>query len=82
MKQSNQPQKVGITKRQKEVLEAIEEYIRVFGYSPSYDELARSLGTKKGSLARMIGSLVDRGYLIKGEKGHARTLSIAAKPNV
>lgn len=67
--------KKGLTKRQKEVLDAIKEHIELFEYSPSYEELAQKLGTQKSNVSRYVHQLVYRGYLIKGHG--ARTLSIA-----
>ena len=62
------------TKKQKELLEFIESFIGVHGYSPSYREIMN--GLKYNSVATValhINNLVKRGHLIKRENS-ARSL--------
>lgn len=59
------------TRRQKEVLEIINRYIKNHGYEPSYQQIAIQLGVRsKGGIARHIKSLEGQGLLSKrGENG-------------
>ena len=61
---------MALTKRQKEVLDFIADFVVDNGYSPSYDELAQAL--QLASLATVhkhIGALESRHYLSRGENG-------------
>lgn len=62
------------TKKQKELLEFIETFIGVHGYSPSYREIMGGLNyTSVATVALHINNLVKRGHLIKRENS-ARSL--------
>jgi len=62
------------TKKQKEMLEFIESFIGIHGYSPSYREIMNGLGyTSVATVALHINNLVKRGHLIKRENS-ARSL--------
>ena len=55
-----------ITKRQKEVLNFVIQFMAKNGYSPSLQEIARFLGTKNISTAQyFIQELEEKGYLKK-----------------
>jgi repressor LexA len=65
-----------LTKRQKEMLDYITQFIEVHGYSPSYREIAAYF--KYGSVATVaehIESLVAKGKLHKGEN-EARSIQL------
>lgn len=65
-----------LTKRQKEVLDFVTQYIEVHGYAPSYREIAAAF--KFGSVATVaehIESLVGKGFLQKGEN-EARSIQL------
>lgn len=52
------------SKRQREVLNFVNEFIEIKGYSPSYQEIADGLGlSSKGSVARHIETLEAQGLL-------------------
>lgn len=65
-----------LTKRQKEILDFVTQYIEVHGYAPSYREIAESF--KMGSVATVaehIENLVQKGLLQKGDN-EARSLQL------
>jgi repressor LexA len=60
-----------ITRRQREVLEAIRSWYRIHGAPPSMRELARLLGIKSPSTVHQhIRSLLRKGYLRKAIDKH------------
>ena len=62
------------TKKQKELLEFIETFIGVHGYSPSYREIMNGLNYNSvATVALHINNLIKRGHLIKRENS-ARSL--------
>ena len=72
-------QAMALTKRQKEVLDYIADFVEEHGYSPSYEELAQ--GLKVASLATVhkhIEGLEARNYLRRGFN-QSRSLEIAPK---
>ncbi len=65
-----------LTKRQKQVLDFVTEYIELNGYAPSYREIAEAF--KLGSVATVaehIETLVTKGLLQKGDN-EARSLQL------
>ena len=65
-----------LTKRQKEVLDYITQYIEVHGYAPSYREIAEAF--KLGSVATVadhVETLVSKGLLKKNDNS-ARSLQL------
>lgn len=65
-----------LTKRQKEILDFVTQYIEVHGYAPSYREIAESF--KMGSVATVaehVENLVAKGLLSKGDN-EARSLQL------
>ena len=57
-----------LTKRQKEVLDYISQYIEVHGYAPSYREIAEAFNL--GSVATVadhVETLVSKGLLRKSD---------------
>ncbi len=65
-----------LTKRQKEILDYVTQYIEVHGYAPSYREIAEAF--KLGSVATVaehIETLVTKGLLQKGDN-EARSLQL------
>lgn len=64
------------TKRQKELLTYIEQFITEHGYSPSYREIMRGLEyTSVATVALHVKSLIERGHLRKREHS-ARSLEV------
>jgi len=66
----------GLTKEQFRTQAFIEIYAEQFGFSPSYEEIRHALGlAAKSGVFRIIGELVERGYLRKLHK-RARSIEI------
>lgn len=71
-----------LTKRQKEVLDFVTQFIELHGYAPSYREIAAYF--KYGSVATVaehIESLVGKGMLQKGEN-EARSIQLVKAENI
>lgn len=67
-----------LTIKQKMVLEAIEWYIKKYGYSPTNRELANLLRCDVNTVFKKLLILEDKGY-IKTKNGQARTIQIVKK---
>lgn len=64
------------TKRQKEVLEALTNYINTNGYPPSFRDLGVSVGLKSSStISDLLDKLRNKGY-VTWEEGRPRTLQV------
>ena len=62
------------TKKQKQLLEFVEEFIAEHGYSPSYREIMNGVGyTSVATVALHINNLIKRGHLVKRDNS-ARSL--------
>lgn len=68
------------TKKQKELLVFIEDFITAHGYSPSYREVMQGTGhTSPATVSLHINNLIKRGHLAKRDRS-ARSLEVI-KPN-
>ncbi len=66
------------TKRQKELLEYVDRFIKEHGYGPSYREVMKALGYKSVStVAVHINGLIAKGYLRKTDNS-ARSLEVVS----
>jgi len=66
------------TKRQQELLQYVDEFIRQHGYGPSYREVMNGLGYKSVStVAVHIDGLIAKGYLRKRDNS-ARSLEVVS----
>jgi len=66
------------TKRQKELLDFVDGFIKEHGYGPSYREVMSALGYKSVStVAIHIDGLISRGYLRKRDNS-ARSLEVVS----
>ncbi len=64
------------TKKQRETLLFIEEFIAEHGYSPSYREIMRACNyTSVATVALHVSSLIKRGHLVKRDN-KARSLEV------
>jgi repressor LexA len=64
------------TKKQKEILDYIEGFISVHGYSPSYREIMKGLNyTSVATVSLHVNSLIKRGHLQKRDRS-ARSLEV------
>jgi SOS-response transcriptional repressor LexA len=71
-----QPELVRPTKKQRELLTFIGEFIQAHGYSPSYREIMAGLGyTSIATVALHVRSLIKRGHLRKRDYS-ARSLEL------
>ena len=69
------------TKKQKELLSYIEEFIAARGYSPSYREIMQGLQyTSVATVALHVNNLIKRGHLQKRDRS-ARSLEVI-KPTI
>jgi repressor LexA len=70
-----------ITKRQRDLLNFVERYIKRRGFCPSYSEMAEGLNLKssKSGIHRMIVGLEERGF-IKRLPNRARAIEIVRQP--
>lgn len=76
MEEDKKIQTLRPTKKQKELLSFIEQFIQTNGYSPSYREIMRGLNyTSVATVALHINSLIKRGHLVKRENS-ARSLEV------
>lgn len=67
------------TKKQRELLGYIEQFISEHGYSPSYREIMNGLNyTSVATVALHVGNLIKRGHLRKRDRS-ARSLEVVAK---
>ncbi len=68
------------TKKQKELLSFIEEFINEHGYSPSYREIMRALNYNSvATVALHVGNLIKRGHLRKRDRS-ARSIEVINTP--
>ena len=72
----SEPETLRPTKKQKELLGFIENFINEHGYSPSYREIMVALDyTSVATVALHIGNLIKRGHLRKRDRS-ARSLEV------
>ncbi|MFA6130904.1 MAG: transcriptional repressor LexA [Patescibacteria group bacterium] len=66
-----------LTKKQREVLNCIEQFIREHGYTPSYREIAKSMGLASPSTVHEhVQALCEKGVINTGEDGAARSIEL------
>ena len=71
-----------LTKRQKEVLDFVTQFIELHGYAPSYREIAKHFNYGSvATVAEHIESLVAKGMLQKGEN-EARSIQLVRADDV
>jgi repressor LexA len=77
-KQTSEPQTIRPTKKQRELLTFIEQFIAEHGYSPSYREIMTGLNyTSVATVSLHVNSLIKRGHLRKRDFS-ARSLEVVA----
>lgn len=70
------------SKKQRELLQFIDGFIKGYGYGPSYREIMRALGYKSVStVAVHVDGLITRGYLRKRDNS-ARSIEIVTQPTI
>ena len=66
-----------LTKKQREVLDCIEAFVRRNSYTPSYREIAEELGlSSPATVHQHIRALCDKGVINTGEHGIARSIEV------
>lgn len=66
-----------LTKKQRQVLDCIEAFVRANGYTPSYREIAKELGLcSPATVHQHIKALCEKGIINTGENGEARAIEI------
>lgn len=66
-----------LTKKQKEVLNVIEQFIQNNGYTPSYREIASIMGLSSPSTVHQhVQALCEKGVINTGDDGSARTIEL------
>ena len=69
---------MGLTKRQKEIIDFINEFIEDKGYAPSYREIGQHFGlSSTATVCEHIQTLQEKGYL-KTDPNEARSIEIIA----
>jgi repressor LexA len=67
-----------LTKRQREILDYIESFLENYGYSPSFDEIARNFGySSLATVHEHLSNLERKGYL---RKNYNRSRSLELVP--
>jgi len=70
---------MALTRRQKELMDFLEQFIRQHGYSPSYEEIAGGLGLASlATVHKHIQALGNKQYL-KRNYNHSRSLEIGER---
>jgi SOS-response transcriptional repressor LexA len=70
------------TKKQRELLDFIESFIKEHGYSPSYREIMNGLQYNSvATVALHVGNLIKRGHLRKRDHS-ARSLEVVREPGM
>ena len=70
------------TKKQRELLNFIDGFIKGNGYSPSFREIMRALDYKSVStVAAHVNGLIARGWLVKKDNS-ARTLEVVQECDI
>jgi repressor LexA len=69
-----------LTKRQREILNYIQDFIKDFGYSPSYREIGEHFSLRStATVAEHVETLKEKGYL-DGADRSARSLTLTEDP--
>lgn len=68
----------GLTQKQSAILEFIKSYSAKNGFSPTIQDIADAFGIKsKNAIHKHLVALENKGYLLRGAKGTARTFQVA-----
>ena len=66
-----------LTKKQREVLDCIEGFVKDNGYTPSYREIAEQLGlSSPATVHQHIKTLCEKGIINTGDHGAARSIEL------
>lgn len=71
---------MGLTRKQRQLLDFIAIYIAKHVYAPTYDEMAEAVGlASKGRIGEILKGLEERGY-INRLRNRARAIEIVRQP--
>lgn len=66
-----------LTKKQRQVLDCIEQFVTKHGYTPSYREIAERMGlSSPATVHQHIKTLCEKGIINTGEHGTARSIEL------
>lgn len=66
-----------LTPKQSDVLAVIREYLRGYGYAPSYREIAEELGlSSPATVHGHVKALLEKGLITMGEDGESRSIEL------
>lgn len=66
-----------LTKKQRQVLDCVETFVRKHGYTPSYREIAKTMGlSSPATVYQHIKALCEKGVINTGENGEARSIEV------
>lgn len=72
-----------LTKKQKQVLDYIEEFVRTNKYTPSYREIAEGLGLSSPSTVHQhVKALCEKGVINTGNDGAARSIELCETEDI
>jgi repressor LexA len=72
-----------LTKKQKEVLDCIEQFVGQYGYTPSYREIADVMGlSSPATVHQHIKTLCEKGVINTGDRGEARSIELVEVEHV
>jgi len=60
---------LGITPKQKQILDFIEDYYQTNKFAPTLEEISKTLKRSKPTIHQYVKALVDKGYLQQGKSG-------------
>lgn len=65
-----------LTKRQKQVLDFVVNYLASNGYAPTEQEIADYFGRDRSTAQKQVEALVKKDYLRRGQKREWRNLEV------
>lgn len=69
----------GLTSRQLQLLEFIDGFSEANGFSPSYEEMGKAMGSTKGMISMALERLKERGYVTSLPR-QARSVLVVRMP--
>ncbi|HEX9008529.1 MAG TPA: hypothetical protein VF837_04685 [Patescibacteria group bacterium] len=73
---------LGITPKQKEILEYVEEYYKTNHFSPTLEEIAKKFKRSKPTIHQYIKTLIDKGRLQQNSSGARGIMPITQSANL
>lgn len=73
---------VEVTPRQMEILRFTADFIKKNGFSPTYAEIAKGIGSHGGNVYHMVDKLCEMGYMRRPKFQSSRALEIVKMPHL